>query len=85
MSRRYKGVKKLRPDKKLHIALSDLDFSFTKHEIKKVIKMWNKGYNLRVISDELDREGDEIMLLLLDLARSKKIKKRENNIRGWRL
>ena len=85
MPRTSKGMKKINPKEKLHIALFDLDFSFTQSEIDTAIDMWNKGYDLRVIADELQREGDEVMILLLDLARNKRIEKRENSIWGTRL
>ena len=82
MTRPYK--KKI-PTNKVHIPLLDMNFQWMPEEIEKVIEMWQKGYDLRVISKELQREGDEVMILLLDLARKNQIEKRENSIWGTRL
>jgi len=80
-----KPYRKKIPTDRVYIPLLEMDFKFMPEEIETVIKMWNKGYDLRVMSKELNRDGDEIMVLLLDLARKSQIKPRENSIWGWRL
>ena len=82
MTRRYR---KAIPKDKIHIPLIDLDFRFQPEEVERVEEMWKEGYDIRVISKELNREGDEIMVLLLDLARKDRIVKRENSVWGTRL
>lgn len=82
MTRPYK--KKI-PENEVYIPLLDMNFQWMPDEVEKVIDMWEKGYHLQLIADEINREGDEVMILLLDLARKSQIEKRENSIWGWRL
>jgi len=66
-----------------YIVLMDLDFSWKNEEIEKVIELWNKGYGIDKIKEKLNRnDGDEVFLLLLDLARKNKNAKRLNDIWG---
>lgn len=73
---------KTRPKDELHICLEKLDFSWYKKEVEKVKNMWEEGHHIKDIAQVMDREVDEVFLLLLDLIRRKKIKSRENGIYG---
>lgn len=81
MASRKTDIRKLRPAE-IYIVLEDLDFSWEHWEITRAIEMWQEGYDIRDISTELEREGDEVFLLLLDLARKGRINERDNGIFG---
>ena len=44
--------------------------------------MWNENYSFKEILKEIKREGDELFLLLLHLARKNQIKERVGFIWG---
>ena len=69
---------KLRPPVRLHIALADLDFSW----YLKVRKMWQTGAHIEDIAEAVDRDCDEVAVLLIDLARDGKIQRRRLGIYG---
>ena len=81
MASRKADIAKLRPVD-VYIALDDLDFAWLPEEVETVINCWDKGYDIRVMSEELEREEDEIALLIMDLARKEKIKYRSNGVYG---
>lgn len=68
-------------DKKI-IILEDLDFLWSEETIEKVKNMWDMHIGLKGISKVVNREEDEVFLLLLHLARKKEIKKRDSYIWG---
>ncbi len=63
-----------------YIALLELDFSWKRETIEEVKELWEEGYIINYIADKLNREGDEVFLLLMDLARKGEIEKRKNGI-----
>ena len=73
---------KLRPPVPLHIALADLDFSWYPHEVLKVRKMWQTGAYIEDIAKAVNRDCDEVAILLIDLARHGKIQRRRLSIYG---
>lgn len=73
---------KIRPQEQLYIALEDLDFSWTLEEIEQALQKWNEGLHIGDIAEEMQREEDEVFLLLLDQARKGVIQYRENGIFG---
>ena len=73
---------KLRPPVPLHIALADLDFSWYTHEVLKVRKMWQTGVHIEDIAKAVNRDCDEVAVLLIDLARDGKIQRRRLGIYG---
>ena len=81
------GLPRSKSDKKNrknnYIVLMDLDFSWKKSEVSVAKSLWKKGYGIRDIAEELQREGDETFLLLLDLARKKLIKSRKGALFGY--
>lgn len=64
------------------IILEDLDFLWSKETIEKVKIMWEMNIGLKGISKVVDREEDEVFLLLLHLARNREIKRRDSYIWG---
>ena len=61
-----------------YIALEDLDFSWKKREVKRVIGLINNGATIKELKKDLKREGDEIFLLLMDLVRNNRIDPEHN-------
>lgn len=72
---------KLREDDVV-IILQDIEFAWNKKDISKVKQMWNENYSFKEILKEIKREGDELFLLLLHLARKNQIKERVGFIWG---
>ncbi len=73
---------KLRPTERLHIACEDLDLSFTAQEVWDVTQWWNEGMSYDEIAASLNRDGDEVAILLIDLARKGRIRRRRGGCRG---
>ncbi|MGG5463514.1 hypothetical protein [Clostridium sp. B9] len=64
------------------IILEDLNFRWEDKTIERIIKLWKCGVGLKEITRISKRQGDEVFLLLLHLAREGKITKREGHIWG---
>jgi len=65
-----------------YIALADdetFDFRWSDKEIKTVLAGWRGGLSIWKIADRIRRDPDEVMILLIDLARRGAIKPRP----GW--
>jgi hypothetical protein len=84
MSRTKKGesAQKSRPQKPLYIALETLDFTWDFAEKDKAIDLYNQGVHYADIATHFRRDGDEVALLLMDLLRKGKIKRREGGCYG---
>lgn len=54
--------------KKIYVVLDDINFTWTKFEIKQILNLWNKGKSIHYISTSIQREVDEIALLIMDLG-----------------
>jgi len=65
-----------------YIALMNLDFSWSWPKVLVVKKLWNAGYHIAEIAEEVDRIIDEVALLIMDLARKKKIQERPGGVFG---
>lgn len=72
------------PKEELYIACEDLDFSWYHDELQFVIEAWGKGLSIFEIAEELQRDPDEVLILLVDLARKERIGKRRGGIFGER-
>jgi len=73
---------KLRPTERLHFACEELDLSFRQQEVWDVIRWWREGRSYDDMATALDRDGDEIAILLIDLVRSGRIEKRRGGCGG---
>ena len=73
---------KLRPTERLHFACEELDLSFRQQEVWDVIRWWREGMSYDAMADSLDRDADEVAILLIDLARTGRIEKRRGGCRG---
>lgn len=70
------------PVAELYIACEDMDFSWYQWEIDTVIEKWTNNHCITEIADALDRDCDEVAILLIDLARKEKIQPRKGGIWG---
>lgn len=84
MSRTKKGesAQKSRPQKQLYIALENLDYTWDHAEVAKAIDLYNQGVHYADIAVYFRRDGDEVIVLLMDLLRKGKISRREGGAYG---
>jgi hypothetical protein len=84
MSRTKKGEDSLksRPQKPLYIALETLDFTWDHAEVAKAKELYNQGIHYADIAAYFRRDGDEVIVLLMDLLRKGKISRREGGCYG---
>ena len=82
VNRQLIDIKKWRPQEQLYIALSELDFSWYPGEVERVKKLWAYGLHIADIAERLERDIDEVAVLIMDLARKNKIRRRKNGILG---
>jgi len=72
----------MRPREELYIALSELDFSWYPGEVEQVAQLWREGLPVADIAEKMERDIDEVAILIMDLARQKKIEPRKNGAAG---
>ena len=82
VNRQLIDIKKWRPQEELYIALSELDFSWFPGEVEKIKKLWAYGLHIAKIAEMLERDVDEVAVLIMDLARKNKIRRRKNGVLG---
>jgi len=82
VNRQLIDIKKWRPQEELYIALSELDFSWYPGEVEKIKKLWAYGLHIAKIAEMLERDVDEVAVLIMDLARKNKIRRRKNGVLG---
>lgn len=66
----------------LYIACEELNFTWHSSEVSEVAAMWRKGKSINGIAKSFKRKPVEIVLLLIDLDYSGRIKKRPGGIFG---
>ena len=65
-----------------YIACEELNFTWNEKQIEDAIYYWNKGYHIDYISDRVERNIDEVAILIMDLRRKGKIKERIGGVFG---
>lgn len=60
----------------LYIALEEMDMFRDEDEVWRVKEAWNNNESIFAISEKLQRDPDEVTLLIMDLARKGAIEKR---------
>lgn len=50
----------------IYIALEDLNMDWTVGEIGKSVSLWLQGYSIHEISNQLDRDPDDLVVLIID-------------------
>jgi hypothetical protein len=71
-----------RPSGSTYIALSELDFSWSIQEVHQIERMWDEGVPLSVMAEKLNRDLDEVAILIMDRVRLGKIKSRPGGVFG---
>lgn len=66
----------------IHIACEELNFTWKEDQLTEFREMWARGYDIRVIARRLGRKPEEVAILIIDQARTSKIKKRPGGIFG---
>ena len=82
MNRVLADLRKRQPREELYIALSELDFSWYPGEVEQVAQLWREGLPVADIAEKMERDIDEVAILIMDLARQKKIEPRKNGAAG---
>ncbi|MNY77987.1 hypothetical protein D3C86_2180650 [compost metagenome] len=59
-----------------------MNLVWDEREARKLDEMWKKGYDIEVIAETLERDCDEVAILIIDRARKGKIKARETGVFG---
>jgi hypothetical protein len=67
------------------IILEDINFEWSTSDIARAIDMWKNKESIIEIAKAFNRDPDEVLLLLLHLARQRKIKKRKVNLYGRKM
>ncbi|MBG9938524.1 MULTISPECIES: helix-turn-helix domain containing protein [Bacillus] len=62
--------------RKLYIALEELDMFWDEDDVWRVQEAWNNNESVFAIGQRIERDPDEVALLLMDLARKGRIEKR---------
>ncbi|ANS49408.1 helix-turn-helix domain-containing protein [Bacillus thuringiensis] len=60
----------------LYIALEELDMLWDEDEVVQVKEAWNNNESVFAIGEKMQRDPDEVALLIMDLARKGAIGKR---------
>jgi hypothetical protein len=63
-----------------YVALEELNFVWSKKEVKDFEYLWKKGHSIEDISNYFDRDIDEVALLVMDRARKNKVKPRGSGV-----
>jgi hypothetical protein len=70
----FKGVSR----RNIYIALSDIEFFWSKEEILSIVEFWNCGYSIGDIAKEVGRPDDEVALLIISVNSERKVFNRRN-------
>lgn len=65
---------------KIYIALEDLDFIWDERDVYKVEALWKDGTSIWAIAEKMNRDPDEIAVLIMDLARKEKVSKGRGHV-----
>lgn len=68
----------------IYIALEDLDFIWSRKEVRQFDCMWEQGLGVHDIAKVLGRDPDEVFILAMDRVRKGAISKRPGGIYGMR-
>ncbi|QHM79221.1 hypothetical protein ABRD05_15015 [Bacillus velezensis] len=63
------------------LALEDMNYEWSMVQLKKVVQYWHDGKSILDMSELLNRDSDEIILLVMDFARKNILPARKNGLR----
>jgi hypothetical protein len=67
----------------LYVACLNFDFVWDEDDVEKAKELWKSGLHIGDMAKELNRDVDELALLLFDLAARGKIRPRRGGAVGW--
>jgi hypothetical protein len=80
--RKAKDIAKLRPADNLYVAGERWDLSFTRAEMHQVMGDWRAGVPLADTAALLDREPEEVVVLVMDLICGQVLTERPGGVYG---
>jgi hypothetical protein len=66
----------------IYLACEDMNFTWDEVEVLEFEKIWNAGMGLFEIAGKLQRDPDEVAILIIDRSRQRRIKPRLGGIWG---
>lgn len=66
----------------IYLACEEMDFIWSREEVKEIDKMWNEGIEVRSIANKVQRDPDELLILIIDRARKGHITRRTGGLFG---
>lgn len=72
------------PEQYVMFLHDDINWGWTHDEIDTFTRLWKEGVSLWDIAKQLERDPDEVALLVIALRRDKRIKRRPGGIWGKR-
>ncbi|MEK5057685.1 hypothetical protein BK126_05300 [Paenibacillus sp. FSL H7-0326] len=66
----------------IYLACEEMDFTWSREEVKEVDQMWNEGIDVRSIANKVQRDPDELLILIIDRAKKGFIKQRTRGLFG---
>jgi hypothetical protein len=67
----------------IYLACEEMNFAWSNKEVRNFEKMWLEGMGLKQIAEQLKRDPDEVLILVIDRARrNKRIAARSNGVHG---
>lgn len=82
MVQRKQDYKMREPQEEIYIALEGIDLSWLVGDLEQVRKWWAEGLTINEMADRLERNPDDVLVLIIDLASLGKIKLRKNGLLG---
>ncbi|WGD88781.2 hypothetical protein P5611_011815 [Bacillus subtilis] len=67
---------------RFELALEDMNYEWSMVQLKKVVQYWHDGKSILDMSELLNRDSDEIILLVMDFARKNILPARKNGLRA---
>lgn len=63
----------------------EADLSFSRTELERVVRLWWHGHCVKCIARTIKRDADMVMILVIDLLRTERIKERKGRVSFWGL
>ncbi|WP_380162261.1 hypothetical protein [Kroppenstedtia sanguinis] len=84
MVKPYMGITPIYRRRNIYLALEGLDFTFDEDDLPDVIRKWEEGFSIWDMAEAMNRDPDEIAVLIMSLSREGKIERRPGAALGRR-
>lgn len=78
------GITPIYRRRNIYLALEGLDFTFDEDDLPDVIRKWEEGFNIWDMAEAMNRDPDEVAVLIMSLAREGKLDARPGGALGRR-